>query len=108
MSLKIRLSRGGAKKNPHYRIVVADSRSPRDGRFIERVGTYHPLRPKDAHDRINLDLDRIRHWMERGANPTDRIKRFLVDAGVLPRPAKFGAVPAASADPEDTAAEPTA
>ncbi len=106
MSLKIRLSRGGAKKNPHYRIVVADSRSPRDGRFIERVGAYHPLRPKDDKDRVSLDLERIRHWMERGAHPTDRIKRFLVDAGALPRPAKFGPAPASSADSEDPPAEP--
>ncbi len=106
MSLKIRLSRGGAKKSPHYRIVVADSRSPRDGRFIERLGTYHPLQPREDADRIRMDLDRIRHWMERGARPTDRIRRFLVDAGVLERPARFGPVPAAES--EDPTAPPAA
>lgn len=85
MALKIRLSRGGAKKQPHFRIVVADSRSPRDGRFIERVGTYHPLASKDAEDRIVLKEDRIRHWLERGARPTDRTHRFLAEAGILER-----------------------
>ncbi len=104
MALKIRLSRGGAKKNPHYRIVVADSRSPRDGRFIERVGTYHPLQPRDDAGRVTMDLDRIRYWMQRGAHPTDRIQRLLVEAGVLERPAKFGPAPDTPAVTPDTPA----
>ncbi len=102
MALKIRLSRGGAKKNPHYRIVVADSRSPRDGRFIERVGAYHPLLPKDDENRVSLDIERIRHWLARGARPTERIQRLLADAGVLPRPAKLG--PAPANEPEEAPA----
>ncbi len=85
MALKIRLSRGGAKKNPHYRIVVADARSPRDGRFIERVGTYHPLLTKTDERRVLLKEDRIRHWLGQGAQPTDRTHRFLSDAGILER-----------------------
>lgn len=87
MALKIRLSRGGAKKQPHYRIVVADARSPRDGRFIERVGTYHPLVPKGEEGRVVLQEDRIRHWIDRGAKPTDRTHRFLAEAGILEREA---------------------
>lgn len=87
MSLKIRLARGGAKKRPYYRIVVADSRMPRDGRFIERVGTYNPMLPQDHGDRIKLDLDRIRHWLSVGARPSDRVARFLGRAEVLPMPA---------------------
>ena len=87
MSLKIRLARGGAKKRPYYRIVVADSRMPRDGRFIERVGTYNPMLPQDHDDRIKLDLDRIRHWLSVGARPSDRVARFLGRAEVLPMPA---------------------
>lgn len=87
MSLKIRLARGGAKKRPFYRIVVADSRMPRDGRFIERVGTYNPMLPQDHDDRIKLDLERIRHWLSVGARPSDRVARFLGRADVLPIPA---------------------
>lgn len=85
MALKIRLSRGGAKKRPFYRIVIADSRSPRDGRFIERVGTYDPLLPKDSDERIKLNEERIKHWLSVGARPTDRVHRFLDAAGMLKR-----------------------
>ncbi|BAQ15542.1 30S ribosomal protein S16 [Methyloceanibacter caenitepidi] len=85
MSLKIRLSRGGAKKRPFYRIVVADSRSPRDGRYIEKVGTFNPLLPKDSDDRIKLDTDRVKHWLSNGALPTDRVLRFLDAEGLMKR-----------------------
>lgn len=77
MSLKIRLARGGAKKRPYYRIVVADSRSPRDGRFIEKIGTFDPLKPKDAADRFTLDTEKAKAWLAKGAQPTDRVARFL-------------------------------
>jgi len=87
MSLRIRLSRGGAKKRPYYRIVVADGRSPRDGRFIERVGTYNPMLAKDAADRVTLKEDRIKHWMSQGALPSDRVIRFLAAAGMMEKPA---------------------
>ncbi len=85
MAMKIRLARGGSKKRPHYAIVAADSRMPRDGRFIEKLGIYAPLLPKDSEDRIRLDLDRIRYWLGQGAQPTDRVARFLEAAGVLPK-----------------------
>lgn len=85
MSLKIRLSRGGAKKRPFYRIVIADSRAPRDGRFIERVGTYDPLLPKDHEGRVTLKEERIQHWLSVGARPTDRVLRFLDAAGMMKR-----------------------
>ncbi len=88
MSLKIRLSRGGAKKRPYYRIVIADVRAPRDGRFIERVGTYNPLLPKDHEGRVTLKEDRIKHWLSVGAKPTDRVLRFLDAAGILAREAR--------------------
>jgi small subunit ribosomal protein S16 len=83
MSLKIRLSRGGAKKRPYYRVVVADSRFPRDGRYIEKVGTYNPILPSDHEDRFKVKEDRIRHWLGLGALPTDRVHRFLAKAGIL-------------------------
>lgn len=83
MAMKIRLSRGGSKKRPFYRIVAADSRMPRDGRFIEKLGTYNPLLPKDSEDRIKMDLERIQYWMDQGAKPTDRISRFLEAAGIV-------------------------
>ncbi len=83
MSLKIRLARGGAKKRPVYRIVVADSRSPRDGRFIEKLGTYNPLLPSDHESRVTFKEDRVRHWLGLGATPSDRIHRFLAKAGIL-------------------------
>jgi small subunit ribosomal protein S16 len=85
MSLKIRLARMGTKKRPQYRVVVADSRYPRDGRFIEKLGTYNPMLPKDAKERVNLDLDRVQHWLSKGAQPTDRVLRFLDAAGVRKR-----------------------
>lgn len=85
MSLKIRLARGGAKKRPFYSIVVADSRSPRDGRFIEKVGTYNPILKSDDPNRVTLKLDRIQDWMKKGALPTDRVARFLDQAGVFKR-----------------------
>ena len=86
MSLKIRLARGGAKKRPFYRIVVADSRMPRDGRFIERVGTYNPMLPKEHPERVNLKTDRIQHWLSVGARPSDRVAKFLGGAEILPMP----------------------
>jgi len=88
MSLKIRLARGGAKKRPYYSIVVADSRSPRDGRFIEKVGTYNPILKSDDPNRVLLKLDRIQDWMKKGALPTDRVARFLDAAGVMKRDAR--------------------
>ena len=88
MSLKIRLARGGAKKRPHYRIVVADSRMPRDGRFIERLGTYDPLLTKDNENRVTLKDERIRYWLDKGAKPTDRVAKFLGTAEIIPMPAQ--------------------
>lgn len=87
MSLKIRLSRAGAKKRPYYHIVVADARSPRDGRFIEAVGSWNPTLAKDA-ERVKLDADRVKHWLSQGAQPTDRVLRFLDQAGVAKRTAR--------------------
>jgi small subunit ribosomal protein S16 len=89
MSLKIRLSRAGAKKRPYYRIVIADSKSPRDGRYIERVGTYDPLVPKGSAERVKLVEERIKHWLSQGAQPTDRVLRFLDVAGIQKRDARM-------------------
>ena len=86
MSLKIRLSRGGAKKRPYYRVVVADSRKPRDGRYIERVGTYNPMVAKDHPERLKLDDERIKYWLGVGAKPSDRVARFLGDLGMIDKP----------------------
>ena len=86
MSLRIRLARGGAKKRPFYRIVVADSRSPRDGRFIEKIGTYNPMVAKDHPDRIRLNEERAKHWISVGATPSDRVARFLGQANVIELP----------------------
>ena len=83
MAMKIRLARGGSKKRPHYAIVASDSRMPRDGRFIEKLGTYNPLLAKDSEDRVKMDLDRVKHWLALGAQPTDRVARFLEAAGVV-------------------------
>ena len=83
MSLKIRLSRGGSKKRPHFLIVIAESRSPRDGRFVDRIGYYNPLLPKEHADRIKLDLEKAKAWLAKGATASDRVHRFLADAGVL-------------------------
>ena len=88
MSVSIRLARGGAKKRPYYRIVVANSRSSRDGRFIEKIGSYNPLLAKDDANRVVLDLDRAKHWLSVGAQPTDRVARFLDAAGIKERAAK--------------------
>ncbi|ACL57839.1 30S ribosomal protein S16 [Methylobacterium nodulans] len=88
MSLKIRLTRGGAKKRPYYRIVVADSRSPRDGRFIDKVGVYDPMKPKDDPARVSLEAEKIQAWLAKGAQPTDRVLRFLDAAGLAKRPAR--------------------
>ena len=88
MSVKIRLARGGAKKRPYYRIVVADIRMPRDGRYIERVGSYNPLLPRDHEDRVSLEKERIIDWLSKGAKPTDRVARFLDEAGILKREPK--------------------
>ena len=88
MSLKIRLTRAGAKKRPYYRIVVADSRSPRDGRFIDKVGTYDPMKPKDDAGRIILESEKIQAWLAKGAQPTDRVLRFLDAAGLAKREAR--------------------
>src|SRR5947209_667851 len=88
MALAIRLTRGGAKRRPYYRIVVADSRSPRDGRFIEKVGSYNPLLAKDSPERVKLDAERISHWLGVGAQPSDRVLRFLDAAGIRERAAR--------------------
>jgi len=88
MALSIRLSRGGSKKRPYYRIVVADARSPRDGKFIEKIGNYNPLLAKDAENRIVLDTERAKYWLSNGAQPTDRVARFLDVAGVRERAAR--------------------
>ncbi|KIC12413.1 30S ribosomal protein S16 [Leisingera sp. ANG-M1] len=82
MAMKIRLARGGSKKRPFYRIVAADSRMPRDGRFIEKLGTYNPLLPKDSEERVKMDMERVQYWLDQGAQPTDRIARMLEAAGV--------------------------
>ena len=86
MSLKIRMARAGTKKRPFYHIVIADSRSPRDGRFIERIGYFNPLLPKDKTERLKLDLEKVKAWLAKGATPSDRILRFLDEAGVMTRP----------------------
>ncbi|WP_417246500.1 MULTISPECIES: 30S ribosomal protein S16 [Celeribacter] len=83
MAMKIRLARGGSKKRPFYSIVASDSRMPRDGRFIEKLGTYNPLLPKDSEERVKMDLERVQYWLGQGAQPTDRVSRMLEAAGVL-------------------------
>ena len=134
MALKIRLARAGAKKRPFYRIVVADSRSPRDGRFIEKLGTYNPLLKREDPNRVTLNEDRIRHWLGHGARPTDRVARFLGNAEIIPMPtqknnptkgqpgkkarerlkaaeeaaAAAAAVPAEEAEPEESGSEASA
>lgn len=85
MATKIRLSRGGTKKRPYYYIVIADSASPRDGRYIEQIGSHNPLVPKDHADRVKLDIERAKHWLSVGAQPTDRVARFLDAAGLMKR-----------------------
>lgn len=88
MSLKIRLTRAGAKKRPFYKIIVADARAPRDGRFIEKLGTFDPMVPKDSEKRLVFDAERMKHWLSVGAQPTDRVLRFLAAAGIRERPAR--------------------
>ena len=88
MATRIRLARGGSKKRPFYSIVAADSRSPRDGRFIEKLGTYNPLLPKDSESRVTLNEERVKHWLDNGALPTDRVARFLDAAGMMKREAR--------------------
>ncbi|MCP5073262.1 MAG: 30S ribosomal protein S16 [Rhodobacteraceae bacterium] len=83
MAMKIRLARGGSKKRPFYRVVAADSRSPRDGRYVEKLGTYNPLLPKDSEERVKLDMERVQYWLSQGAAPTERVSRFLEAAGVV-------------------------
>ena len=85
MAMKIRLARGGSKKRPFYSIVASDSRMPRDGRFLEQLGIYNPLLAKDSEDRIKMDLERVKYWLSQGAQPTDRVARFLEAAGVTPK-----------------------
>jgi small subunit ribosomal protein S16 len=85
MAMKLRLSRGGSKKRPFYRIVAADARMPRDGRYQEKLGTYNPLLPKDSEDRIKMDMERIQYWLSQGAQPTDRVSRMLEAAGAIPK-----------------------
>lgn len=82
MAMKIRLARGGSKKRPHYAIVASDSRMPRDGRFLEKLGTYNPLLPKDSEERVKMNIERVQYWLGQGAQPTDRVARFLEAAGV--------------------------
>ena len=123
MALKIRLARGGSKKRPYYRIVVAQATAPRDGSFIEKVGTFNPLLARDDAERVKLDADRIKHWLSVGAQPTDRVARFLDAAGLakraprsnpikgLPgkkRQEREAAAQAAAAAAAATAAEPAA
>ncbi len=88
MPLKIRLARAGAKKRPFYRIVVAEATAPRDGRFIQKIGSFDPMKPKDAADRVVLDLEAAKSWLAKGAQPTDRVLRFLDQAGLMKRPAR--------------------
>jgi len=83
MAMKIRLARGGSKKRPFYRVVAADSRMPRDGRYVEKLGTYNPLLPKDSEERVQLDMERVNYWLGEGAQPSDRVARFLEAAGVV-------------------------
>ena len=85
MAMKIRLARGGSKKRPHYAIVASDSRMPRDGRFIEKLGTYNPLLPKDSEDRVKMNMERVEYWLGQGAQPTDRVARFLEASGARPK-----------------------
>ena len=87
MAVKIRMSRGGAKNRPHYKIVVADSRYARDGRFIEKIGYYDPMLPKENDKRVVIDVERAKHWLSKGAQPSDRVTLFLADLGLAEKPA---------------------
>ena len=88
MAIKIRLARGGSKKRPYYHIVAADERSPRDGRFIEKLGHWNPMLPKDSEERVTFDEERVKYWLGTGAQPTDRVLRFLAEAGIVERKAR--------------------
>ncbi len=102
MPVRIRLSRGGAKKRPFYRIVVADSRRARDGKFIDQIGTYNPMLPKDSADRVKMDLDKAKEWIAKGAKPSDRISIFLSNLGVMePKAEEAEAKPAEDAQPAE-------
>ena len=105
MSLKIRLSRGGAKKRPFYRIVVADARMPRDGRFVEKIGTFDPVKPKDDANRVVLDTEKAKAWLAKGAQPTDRVLRLLDGLGIAKREARVNPI---KAKPKKKAQERTA
>ena len=105
MSIKIRLARAGSKKRPFYRVVAADSRMPRDGRFIEKLGTYNPLLNKDDINRVNLDLDKIKNWLSKGAQTSDRISRLLENLEVLPKKTRNNPI---KARPKKEAEEPKA
>ena len=105
MSIKIRLARAGSKKRPFYRVVAADSRMPRDGRFIEKLGTYNPLLNKDDSNRVKLDLDKIKEWLSKGAQTTDRISRLLENLEVLPKKIRNNPI---KAKPKKEAEEPKA
>ena len=105
MAVKIRLARGGTKKRPYFRIVIADIRAPRDGRYIERVGSYNPLLPKDHDDRVKLDIERIKEWLSKGAKPTDRVARFLDAAGILKREPRNNPIKAVPKKPKEEAKE---
>ncbi len=113
MAMKIRLARGGSKKRPFYAIVAADSRMPRDGRFIEKLGTYNPMLPKDSEERVKMNMERIKYWLGEGAQPTDRVSRMLEAAGELPKkdranPKKGTPGKAAQARAEEKAAKAAA
>ena len=113
MAMKIRLARGGSKKRPFYAIVAADSRMPRDGRFIEKLGTYNPMLPKDSEERVKMNVERIKYWLGEGAQPTDRVSRMLEAAGELPKkdrsnPKKGTPGKAAQARAEEKAAKAAA
>ena len=108
MALAIRLARGGMKKRPYYRIVVTDSRNARDGKFLEKIGTYNPLLPKDSAERVKLDTDRASHWLSVGAQPSDRVARFLDAAGVRTRAARLNPNKAVPGDKAKERAETNA
>ncbi len=105
MALRIRLSRGGAKKRPFYRIIVADARSPRDGKFIEVLGTYNPVLAADHPDRVTLKSERIQHWLQHGATPSDRVARFCASAGLMRIAGAAGAGAQAAAEKEGAGAD---
>jgi len=105
MAMKIRLARGGSKKRPFYRIVATDSRMPRDGRFIEKLGTYSPLLPKDSEERVKMNVERVKHWLGEGAQPTDRVARFLEAAGIIEKKTRSNPKKAVPGDKAKTRAE---